>query len=371
MNGLLAQVTIPYPDAVPVAAPHLLVWGLLLLTFVLHLIPMNLVLGGTFLSAMLRMGFGKGDESHRREVLKWASKWMPVAVAMAITFGVAPLLFLQVLYGRLLYTSSILVGGYWLSVIALLILAYYGTYLLAFKEGSLGRFTTPVSLGVSLLFIGIGFIYSNNMSQMLRPGSFLQRYRDDPVGLTLNLADSTLIPRYLHVFLGAVAVAGLVLMLYGLVRHGQERELARWAIRKGGMWFSLATVTNYIVGTWFLLSFPWTVLKALMRENVLGVVTMTAGIVLGLVALGLAILAMQAENPAPLIIGCLMTVLGTLVSMILTRDQIRDAAIGGVYKLSEWVVPQWGAIALFLVALIGGLSLSTWMVVRLARSWQS
>lgn len=371
MNGLVAQAVIPYPDPVPLAAPPLLVWGLLILTFILHLIPMNLVLGGTFLSAVFRLGLGKSDEPQRREVLRWASKWMPVAVATAITFGVAPLLFLQVLYGRLLYTSSILIGGYWLGVIALLILAYYGTYLVAFKEGALGRYTTPVSICVSLLFLGIGFIYSNNMSQMLRPGDFLDRYRDDPVGLTLNLNDSTLIPRYLHVFLGAVAVAALILMFYGLIRRGREPELGRWAIRKGGLWFCVATVLNYIIGTWFLLSFPWTVLKGLMGGNILGVVTMTAGIVLGLVALALVILAMQAENPETLIVGGLGTILGTLILMVLTRDQIRDAAIADAYNLSEWVVPQWGAIALFLVALAGGLGVVTWMVLRLVRSWQS
>ena len=39
------------------------------------------------------------------------------------------MLFLQVLHGNLIYTSSILMGVYWLSVIGLFILAYYRAYL--------------------------------------------------------------------------------------------------------------------------------------------------------------------------------------------------------------------------------------------------
>jgi len=47
--------------------------------------------------------------------------------------GVAPLLFLQVLYGRLFFTSSILMAGFWLAVVPLLIVAYYCAYVVAFR----------------------------------------------------------------------------------------------------------------------------------------------------------------------------------------------------------------------------------------------
>ena len=42
--------------------------------------------------------------------------------------GVPPLLFAQVLYGRALYTSSVLIGVYWISIIAILTLTYWLLY---------------------------------------------------------------------------------------------------------------------------------------------------------------------------------------------------------------------------------------------------
>ena len=58
-------------------------------------------------------------------------------MAFAVNFGVAPLLFVQVLYGHLFYTSSILVAVFRLAVIPLLIVAYYALYLHGFRFGVL------------------------------------------------------------------------------------------------------------------------------------------------------------------------------------------------------------------------------------------
>jgi hypothetical protein len=44
---------------------------------------------------------------------------LPTVMALLINLGVPPLLFAQVLYGRALYTSSVLIGAYWISVIFL------------------------------------------------------------------------------------------------------------------------------------------------------------------------------------------------------------------------------------------------------------
>lgn len=58
---------------------------------------------------------------------------LPVAVALTITLGVAPLLFVQVLYGQFFYTSSILLGYVWLTLLLILLLGYYGYYCYAFR----------------------------------------------------------------------------------------------------------------------------------------------------------------------------------------------------------------------------------------------
>jgi len=126
-------VVIPDVDPIPLPAPVWLLKALLLLTFLLHIIPMNLVLGGGLTSFVTEvLGRRRGSEYHLRLARSFA-RMIPVAVAFAITLGVAPLLFLQVLYGQLFYTSTILMAWPWLAVIALVILGYYGFYLYSYR----------------------------------------------------------------------------------------------------------------------------------------------------------------------------------------------------------------------------------------------
>ncbi len=56
---------------------------------------------------------------------------LPTLMVFVINLGIPPLLFAQVLYGCALYTSSVLIGTYWISVILLLMASYYGLYLAA------------------------------------------------------------------------------------------------------------------------------------------------------------------------------------------------------------------------------------------------
>ena len=53
---------------------------------------------------------------------------LTVVMTFVINLGVPPLLFAQVLYGRALYTSSVLIGVYWISIVAILMLTYWLLY---------------------------------------------------------------------------------------------------------------------------------------------------------------------------------------------------------------------------------------------------
>ena len=137
---------IPTPDTIPV---HWVWFEILLtLTFVIHLLFMNVLLGSG-LFAFWEEWRGRGGEPSSASQLSHA---MPTALAMTVTFGVAPLLFIQVLYGQFIYTSSVLMAVLWLSVVGLLILAYYGLYIYHFKYQKLGG-GRRVVLGVAVLFI--------------------------------------------------------------------------------------------------------------------------------------------------------------------------------------------------------------------------
>jgi cytochrome c len=87
----------PLPDPLP--APAWLWQVLLVFTFVLHIVPMNLVMGGSFLAAW---SISRRNEPHT-ELARQLVRMLPPAQALTITLGVAPLLFLQVLYGQLFF----------------------------------------------------------------------------------------------------------------------------------------------------------------------------------------------------------------------------------------------------------------------------
>lgn len=358
---------IPQPDPLPQPAPTWLLWCLLLVTFVLHLLPMNFVLGGSLIAAVARIRGRAPGQGHARQLSAWIGKAMPVAIAATITFGVAPLLFVQVLYGRLFFTSSVLMAGFWLAVVPLLIAGYYGAYLISMKGAS--RWATSAGVGWLLVgvFLAIAFVYVNNMSLMLRPDRFVELYRAGGQGLHLNLSDATLGPRYLHMVLGALAVAGMAIIIHGAWVRARDEAFGTWAMRHGASWTAGATALNMIVGFWWLLALPRPTLIELMSR--VPAVALFAGVTTGFVTLSLVVLAARAADPAPAARWATAGLLVTVVLMVVSRDQLRTVSLtAGGFEPTTWVAPQWGAIAVFVGLLVAGLAVVAWMVTVLWRA---
>ena len=346
---------IPLADPLPLPAPVGLLWALLQLTFLFHLVAMNVTLGGSILALHWRFSRRAESASHRAALLAFFAGALPVAVAATVTLGVAPLLFVQVLYGRLFFTSSILMAGYWLGVVPLVILAYYGAYFLAFRGEAPGGRRLGVAGLVPLLFAAVAFLQVSNATRALRPETFLGAYRADHRGLTLNLGDPTLWPRTLHVLVGAVAVAALGAALYGVFRRAREPQLAAWAIRQGTTVFGVATAANVFVGMLFLLAQPKTTLIRLVGGDARAMTLLALGIVLGVAAAGLALLALGAKNAVRVTWAQGGLLAATLVVMVLLRDQVRQIALREAgFEHPGRVVTQWGPFAVFVVLLVAG-----------------
>ncbi len=358
-------IALPNLDPLPLPAPPWFIWALLMLTFVLHLLAMNFVLGGSIIAVVAR--FGRGE--HSRRLAAWLGKLMPSAVATTITLGVAPLLFVQALYGRLFFTSSVLMAWFWLGVIPILILAYYGTYFIAFRGEKTARAAAAVSIVVALLFVGIAFVYCNNMTMMLRPETFLGRYLADGRGVQLNLADSTVVPRFLHMLFGAVAVAGAYVAVHGAVRRRSDETYGVWAMQYGAVWFAASTAFAVLAGAWWTAALPRDVLLQLVGRNALAAVIFTLAIVAGLAAWVLMILAANAVDPSKFVARGGEALLISFIGMVLTRDQVRRAMLDlAQFQVADRVDPQWGVIAIFAVLLVVALAVSAWMIAILLRA---
>ena len=230
-------------------------WGwlqfLLLLTFPLHLLAMNAMLGGLAVAVVehLRGGDVRRQLAHRIAVA------LPLVIAFVVNLGVAPLLFVQVLYGQFFYSSSILMGSFWLLIIPVLIVAYYGAYLYDFRFQRLGAAGPWLAAAVFLLLALVGFFLANNMLLMVLPERFGE-YFIHRGGSLLVFTHPEFWPRFLHMVFGALAMGGLFVSLLGRFRGKAEPELAAYAEQVGLSWFSLFTLGNVIVGFWYFLALP-------------------------------------------------------------------------------------------------------------------
>jgi len=195
---------IPAPDSIPV---H---WGWLhfffLLTFVLHLLFMNAMLGTGIIALVKSLKGTRQDLPIAKEI----SLKLPYTIAFTINMGVAPLLFIQVLYGNFIYTSSVLMGWYWLSIIGILIIAYYSAYLFDFKFDTLGSARSIFIAVCVILMLLVAFLFTSNITLMLTPEKWV-RYFSNAGGTILNLSEPTLIPRFLHFVCASIAIGGLFL----------------------------------------------------------------------------------------------------------------------------------------------------------------
>ena len=142
----LVIASIPVPDSIPVHFGWLNFF--FILTFVLHLLFMNAMLGCGIIALVRSLRGGQQDLFIAKEI----SLKLPYTIAFTVNMGVAPLLFIQVLYGSFIYTSSVLMAWYWLSIIGIIIIAYYSAYIFDFKFDTLGA-TRSIFIGVCVLLM--------------------------------------------------------------------------------------------------------------------------------------------------------------------------------------------------------------------------
>ena len=344
---------IPTPDTIPAS------WGffelLLILTFFAHLIFMNTMLGSAMIALVREMRAQPTDPPPCRDI---AAK-LPYTIAFAVNFGVAPLLFLQVLYGHFIYTSSILMGVYWLSIIGLLILAYYSAYL--YKMGGDLPATARIrALGTSLvLLLAIGFLFVNNITLMQTPQVWTV-YFHRPDGTFLNLADPTLLPRYLHFVVASVATGGLFLAILASFQRKTDAPGAANRLRAGMQWFTYATVVEIGTGIPFLFSLPKTVHQLFIGGAPLHTVLFAAALVASFYSLYYG----NKERVWPATVAMATTIL----LMVLVRDLARQAYLAPYFHPTDLqVVPQWSPMFLFLAVLLIGIAVIIYMLRLAAR----
>ncbi len=166
-----------FPFGFPLATAFYLT--LFVVTLVLHVLFMNYVLSGTAWLAWVHRkwtrSFGKRSAEISKEEPATSESiladWIPTMLSGAITAGVAPLLFVQILYQREFYTANLLLFNRWMSILPVLIVGFYSLYVL--RSDWLTRRSSLIKTLTGLLpFLCVAFVaYSWTENHLLSVNS--------------------------------------------------------------------------------------------------------------------------------------------------------------------------------------------------------
>jgi len=319
-------IPFPQPDPTPLPLPFGVLKALLLITFGLHVFAVNVGVGGSILCVGLALRARRPGSAALAQIARTIAYVLPPAVTFAITLGVAPLLFIQLLYGEVIYTSTILLAAPWVLFIFLLMAGY--TLLYRFTDGlKAGKPSLPVGIVSTLLLLSIGFLWTNNVTLMIAPERWSDLHLAAPHGGALNLGDPAVVPRFLHMSTAMLAVAGILLAGLSVELEDDahfDRALGR---RIGLSVFAYATLGQIVVGPTTLLLQRADVRGALLGGSKAATAALATGVICGMAAM---ITAFRGRDPATgkngvrLPLGLLI---GAIGGMVLVRDFVRDFSL--------------------------------------------
>jgi hypothetical protein len=352
---------IPRADALPVAS----VWFVLLLylTYYLHLLGTGIMFGGAAVAALGHFK-GKTDPNWQR-LGDDMSKILPFSIAFTVNLGVAPLLFLQVLYGNFFYSASILMGIPWLLLILVLIGGYYMAYWVVFRKGASVKAKSVVSLLVTLLLAWIAFMLVNVNTLMMTPGKWKGMYEGAMNGMNLNLGELTLFPRLIMYLFMFMAIGGAFVALFYKLRPNGDNGDSALGTRLGALvsgYFSLLLAPAFLLA---VLLQPQAVREYFLGGSLVWTVLVIIA-ALGFLASGYVFFKRKVGAASGLLAAL-------LVLFVFIRNHIRDLYLRPFKEAFSILgeTTQYSIMILFFVVLVLGLGLLTWILWKVANERRS
>ncbi|GAB3522057.1 c-type cytochrome [Emticicia fontis] len=237
LDNILLQVATPIPKDIPLDLP-LPVWlltVLLVVSFLVHIIFINLMVGGSIVTlwAQIKGLRDKRFDDFAHEI----AKTITVNKSLAVVLGIAPLLSINTLYTIYFYSANALTGFAWIMIIPLVTIAFLLTYLHKYTWHSFEHNKKIHILIMALavgIFLIIPLIFLTNVNLMMFPEKW-----GTIKGFISALMLPNVFPRYFE-FLGAcIAVTGLFITWYNNRKNYPfeiiyKNEFIRYDIKKLG-----------------------------------------------------------------------------------------------------------------------------------------
>lgn len=252
-------LTTPVPRDIPLALPlpEWLLMTLLVVSFLMHIIFIYLMVGGSIVTLWAEIkGLKNRDYDTFAQEL---AKTITVNKSLAVVLGVAPLLSINVLYTIYFYSANALTGFAWIMLVPLITLAFLLTYLHKYTwdvfSNSKKIHITIIAAAV-IIFLIIPLIFLTNVNLMMFPEKWLS-----VKGFMSALFMPNVLPRYFE-FLGAsLAAVGIFIVWYNKRKNYPFEEIyknfTRYEVKKIGYSISLVGLALQIIfGSIVLFTLP-------------------------------------------------------------------------------------------------------------------
>jgi len=286
---LLAQPPIPRDLSLPLPLESWALEIILVALFLLHIVFVNLMVGGTLLALffeILGRSFPRYDRLAQR-----ITHTISVNKSLAVVLGVGPLLGISLLYTTQFYSANALTGHAWISIVPLVSLAFLLAYLYKYTwdRWQEAAKTSHLIVGgaAAFLFLMIPLIFLANINLMLFPDKWPM-----VAGFFSSLGVGNVFPRYFHFLAASLAFTGFFLTWWfgrknypvsELLPEFTHAELKR-------LFFRIAfyvTLTQLVFGPLVLLTLPW--------EGITYQLLLVIGIAVLFVLLGLGLLRREVR----------------------------------------------------------------------------
>jgi len=353
-------------------APYWFLVTFKVLGFTLHMGPMHLWFAGILVAMVVARWSNP-------EAQRWSARLMrqmPVVIALGVNFGIVPLLFTQVAYYRVFYPATILMAWPWFSIIILLTFAYYGVYIYVtgLKDNAeltpLKRAAGWVS---ALLFIVIGFLFSNGFSLMTNLHAWPVLWQSTsvagaPLGTALNTSDPTLLPRWLMMFGLALTTVAAYTVFDAGVFAGRERATYRaWAAGFALTLYTVGLIWFAAMGSWYVFGTWPAEVRAQMFSSPLIILTVLTALGPGVPWLLILVQRRQITRTLAILTG--LAQVGVLALNAISRQIVQNIELSKFLDVTaEPVNLQLSPLIVFLVLFVAGLGVVLWMIEQVRRA---
>ena len=350
---------IPAVDPIPLPAPVWLLKVLLDLTLTLHFAALYPLLGGLAIVVVLSLRSRASDETN--QAAGTIAGWLPILMTYVINLGIPPLLFAQVLYGRALYTSSVLIGAYWIAVIPLLIITYQLLYLVKARTSE-GRAYHWHAIGAILGAWAIARIYAANMTLMLDVPAWQAAYVADQSGSTFLTGPASW-ARWLYTIFAGMAGGGILAAWLG--RRSAVSQVGREVFHR----LAVRTILLGSIGSIASGVLAWSQQPVATTELAIAQPLWMAGALLwtvagiALVCVGGLLLQRPGVIPGSLALAGTGAAFLQTAGFVICRDLIRDSALAS-HGMDVWdraVAVNGSVLGLFFGLFVFGLVAVGWL----------